>query len=139
MLAHYLATADLRETTRAKYETLGRLYLTEGFGARPIRSIGKADVREHLAALRDAGKGSATVESVARLLHRLLEVAVEEDRIGRNPAQGVHVAPAARREPRSSRRRRSPPSLPRFPIGTARSSGRSRSPGCGSARPPRSA
>jgi integrase len=34
------------------------------------------------------------------LLHRVLEVAVEEDRIGRNPAHGVRVAPAARREPR---------------------------------------
>jgi integrase len=100
MVTAYLATADLRETTKAKYETLGRLYLTEGLGERAIRTIGKADVRSLFADLRKRGKATATIEAVARLLHRVLEVAVEEDRIGRNPAQGVHVAPSARREPR---------------------------------------
>lgn len=49
---------------------------------------------------RKRGKGTATIEAVARLLHRVFQVAVEEDRIGRNPAHGVHVAPAPRREAR---------------------------------------
>jgi integrase len=93
-------TADLRPTTEAKYETLGRLYLTNGIGEQAIRTIGKADVRALYADLRKRRKGTPTVEAVARLLHRVLEVAVEEDRIGRNPAHGVRVAPAARREPR---------------------------------------
>lgn len=100
MLAHYLATADLRATTRAKYATLGRLYLTDGIGERPLRTITKGDVRTFYAGLRDASKGTATIEAVARLLHRILEVAVDEDRIGRNPARGVRVAPSERREAR---------------------------------------
>lgn len=99
LVVHYLEVAELRETTRAKYATLGRLYLTEGIGERPVRTIGKADVRAFLAELRKT-KGTATVEAVARLLHRVLEVAVEEDRIGRNPAHGVRVAPSRRREAR---------------------------------------
>ena len=100
MVNHYLDTADLRPTTAAKYETLGRLYLTDGIGEQPIRTITKADVRSFHAELRKRGKGTATIEAVARLLHRVLEVAVDEDRIGRNPAHGVQVAPAPRREAR---------------------------------------
>jgi integrase len=100
MVNHYLTTADLRPTTAAKYETLGRLYLSDGIGQQPIRTITKADVRSFYAELRKRGKGTPTVEAVARLLHRVLEVAVSEDRIGRNPAHGVRVAPAARREAR---------------------------------------
>jgi integrase len=108
MFEHYLSTADIRPSTQAKYEVLGRLYLVgEGLtkidrlGDRPLRTIGKGDVRTFLAGLRsEEGKGAPTVESVARLLHRVLEVAVEDDRIGRNPAHGVQVQPSSRREPR---------------------------------------
>ena len=100
MVDHYLDTADLRPTTAAKYETLGRLYLSDGIGQQAIRTITKADVRSFHADLRKRGKGTATIEAVARLLHRVLEVAVSEDRIGRNPAHGVQVAPAPRREAR---------------------------------------
>ena len=100
MVNHYLDTADLRPTTAAKYETLGRLYLSDGIGQRPIRTITKAEVRSLYAELRKRGKGTPTIEAVARLLHRVLEVAVDEDRIGRNPAHGVHVAAAPTREAR---------------------------------------
>lgn len=57
-------------------------------------------MRTLYAELRKRGKGTATIEAVARLLHRVLEVAVDEDRIGRNPAHGVTVAPAPQREAR---------------------------------------
>lgn len=108
LLQHYVDTADIRPTTRAKYEILGRLYIegdgltkTEALGPRAIRTIAKGDVRTFLAELRTKErKGAATVEAVARLLHRVLEVAVDEDRIPRNPAHGVQVAAAQRREPR---------------------------------------
>jgi integrase len=100
MVDQYVSTADLRSTTAAKYETLGRLYLTDGIGQQPIRTITKADVRSLYAQLRKREKGTATIEAVARLLHRVFEVAVDEDRIGRNPAHGVRVAPADRRPAR---------------------------------------
>jgi integrase len=98
---HMMATAThLRPSTRELYAMHGRLYLAGGsLGARPIRTIGKADVREFLAELA-ASRGAATVDAVKRLLHRTLEVAVEEDRIARNPAHGVRVARPERREAR---------------------------------------
>jgi integrase len=90
----------LRPTTKAKYEVFGRLYLqADPLGGREIRSIGKADIREFLAELSKT-KNAATVERVFRLLHRVLEVAVEEDQLRRNPAHGVKVPVSRRREAR---------------------------------------
>jgi integrase len=107
--AHHMRTATyLRPTTRAKYEVLGRLYIVgeglqkiESLGHWPIRAIGRREVREYLTGLAiSEGKGAATVEAVARLLHRVREVALVEDQIRRNPAHGVAVEPARRRQPR---------------------------------------
>jgi integrase len=98
---HMMATSThLRPSTRELYAMHGRLYLVGGsLGGRPIRSIGKADVREFLAEL-SATRGAATVDAVKRLLHRTLQVAIDEDRIGRNAAHGVRVGKAARRDAR---------------------------------------
>jgi integrase len=98
---HMMTTAThLRPSTRELYAMHGRLYLAGGsLGDRPIRTIGKGDVRTFLAELSQT-KGAATVDAVKRLLHRILEVAVEEDRITRNPAHGVRVERPARREVR---------------------------------------
>lgn len=99
-----MATAVLRATTRAKYETLGRLYIVGGpLGDRELRSITKRDVREYLAAIepvRPGVTGTATREAVARLLHRVLQVAVDDGQIRSNPAHGVKVEAARRRQPR---------------------------------------
>jgi len=98
---HMMATAThLRPSTRELYAMHGRLYLAGGsLGDRPIRTIGKADVRTFVADL-SATKGTATVDAVKRLLHRTFEVALEEDRIARNPVHGVRVEKTARRDPR---------------------------------------
>jgi integrase len=97
---HMMTTAThLRPATRELYAMHGRYLAAGSLGDRPIRTIGKADVRTFLAEL-SATRGAATVDAVKRLLHRTLEVALEEDRIARNPAHGVRVEKAARREPR---------------------------------------
>jgi integrase len=97
---HMMSTAThLRPSTRELYAMHGRYLAGGSLGDRPIRTIGKADVRTFLAEL-SATRGAATVDAVKRLLHRTLEVALEEDRIARNPAHGVRVEKTARREPR---------------------------------------
>lgn len=97
--SHFLATSTARPSTRAAYESRGK-YLLDAFGSQPLRTITKSDVRKLKADLTAMGKGEATIESVQRLLHAALAVAVAEDKIARNPADGVKVTPAARREPR---------------------------------------
>jgi integrase len=69
-------------------------------GNRRLSSLSKADIRGFYAEMAARGCGDATMEATFRVLHRLLEVAVEEERIARNPARGVRVPQPNRREPR---------------------------------------
>lgn len=72
-------------------------YILEAFGSRKLSSVRKPDVKEFVSHLVVQGKGQATVVQVVKLLRRLLQVAVEEERIGRNPAHGVSVPQPTRR------------------------------------------
>jgi hypothetical protein len=84
---HFLDTSHhLRPTTRALYETHGK-YILEAFGNRKLSSVRKPDVKVFVSDLVLQGKGQATVVQVAKLRRRLFQVAVDEERIARNPAQ----------------------------------------------------
>jgi integrase len=97
---HHMRTAtNLRPSTRDRYRRHFRLYVEPKLGSRSLESVTKADIKTLLADMRAAGKGPATLEAVARLLHRLFAVAVEEDRIGKNPVSRVEVEKVAPREP----------------------------------------
>jgi integrase len=98
--SHFLATSHhLRPTTRALYETHGK-YILAAFGNRKLSSIRKPDVKEFVSDLVLEGKGQATLVQVIKLLRRLLQVAVEEERIARNPAHDVTVPQPIRRDAR---------------------------------------
>ena len=96
---HFMKTAALRPSTRALYETHGRLYIVPALGKKQVQSVTIADIRVMLADIRAAGKSAATLHAVRRLLHRLFAVAVEEDRIAKNPVSRVEVEKVAPREP----------------------------------------
>jgi len=97
---HFMKTSALRPSTRALYETHGRLYILPPLGKRQLQSVTMADIKVTLAEIRAAGKSTATLNAVRRLLHRLFAVAVEEDRIPRNPVSRVAIEKARPREPR---------------------------------------
>jgi hypothetical protein len=59
-----------------------------------------ADIKVTLADIRAVGKSAATLYAVRRLVHRLFAVAVEEDRVPRNPVSGVETEKVEPREPR---------------------------------------
>jgi integrase len=96
---HVMRSGNVRPSTRALYEIHGRLYVMPAFGDRALNTITRAEVAEFLADL-SSRKGRSTVAHVRQLLHRVFEVALAEDRIGRNPAHGTEVATAERRDPR---------------------------------------
>jgi integrase len=97
---HYLETAaHLKPSSRNLYRKQADRYLLPALGTRALASIAPKDVRVFLGKL--AGRtGPSTVASTYRLLRRVLNVAVEEERIPRNPASRVTVAREASREPR---------------------------------------
>jgi integrase len=80
------AGARLRPKTLELYRMELRVNILPRLGSRRLSSITKADVRSFEADLLRAGKGRATIVVVHRLLHRLFNFAMDEDRISRNPA-----------------------------------------------------
>jgi integrase len=88
---HYLTTAThLKPSSRSLYEKHGARYLLPALGSRPLNSIKQTDVKALLGNL-SRRLGPPTVRSVYRLLRRVLNVAVEEDRIARNPAARIRL------------------------------------------------
>jgi hypothetical protein len=137
---HMMVTAThLRPSTRELYAMHGRLYLAGGsLGDRPIRTIGKADVRTFLAELA-ATKGTArSMPSSGSCTGRSRS---PSRRIG-SPATPLTASVSRRR--RDGTRgscpiRRSVGSRTRFPHGSGHSCGRWPWPACGSGRLPHSA
>lgn len=97
---HYLSTEDLRPSTKALYETLGRLYLVPAFGRYPLSAIDVDDVKEWVVGMTSRGVGARTIVVARSLLARVLEVAMSERKITYNAARTVRVPSASRRKSR---------------------------------------
>jgi integrase len=95
---HVIATADIRPSTRALYEGFFRTHIAPRIGHRSLASIRSADVREFVAALQRDGVGISMVNHVYRLLRMILNVAVAEERIHRNPASKIRLPKEPERE-----------------------------------------
>jgi integrase len=86
-------TVDLRPTTRALNLGIVRNHLVPRFGPWPLAKIGTADVRA-MVAEDSAGEVSASaVRRRAIVLGTILEAAVADRRIARNPVRGVKLPP----------------------------------------------
>src|SRR3984885_13924347 len=86
-LAWIAERPDLRPSTVQVYGyVLGR-HLIPSFGPRPIGSIREADVRRWRKTLFDAGHKTATVAKAYRLLKAILNTAVDDGLIRRNPCR----------------------------------------------------
>jgi integrase len=88
-------STHLKPSSRALYSRLFEGHVRKALGGRPLGSIARSDVKAVLAPL-----SPTTARSVHRLVRRVLSAAVEDGRIGRNPAAGLKLAPEVRREPR---------------------------------------
>lgn len=92
---------DLRITTRALNLGIVRNYLGPRFGPWPLSRIGTADVRAMVAEELSAGKLSrSAVRRHAIVLGTILEAAVGDGRIARNPVRGVKLPPEDSRRKR---------------------------------------
>jgi integrase len=96
---------ELQPRTVEIYTRLLNLYLYPAFGATPLNRITSAAVRTWHASLRQRGVGQVSTAKAYRLLKAILNTAVEDELIPRNPcrlkAAGVERSPERR-----------PPSLP---------------------------
>ncbi|WP_429455011.1 tyrosine-type recombinase/integrase [Nocardia sp. GP40] len=77
---------DLAETTTANYASYIQCHLLPKFGSMYLREITKGTVSAWEKEERAAGYAVATIRTIRAILHVILEDAVEEGRILRNPA-----------------------------------------------------
>lgn len=78
---------NLRPRTVTLYRTLLRRHLGPTFGNVPLGGITYAKIREWRQARLDAGVGAVTVAKAYRLLQAIMNTAVEDELIRRNPCR----------------------------------------------------
>ena len=82
---------DISGKTLGTYNSQLKLYLIPSFGERKLTSITTADIKKWVASLVDDGIGPTTIRQCYRLLHQILQSALEDELLGRNPAVGVKL------------------------------------------------
>lgn len=83
----WIAEHRLSPRTRDLYESLFRLHIEPYLGARPLDQLTPESIRGWRAGLHDEGRSESTVAKAYRLLRAILNTAVDDGRISRNPCR----------------------------------------------------
>lgn len=83
----WISERMLKVRTEALYRNLVRLHLAPTFGNKRLTDIRESDVRRWRKERLDAGTGSVTVAKAYRLLRAILNTAVDDQTIRRNPCR----------------------------------------------------
>jgi len=92
----WMRERHLRPKTRQLYEGLLRLHLYSTFGNMPVGDIRERHVRTWRARMLDDGPGASTVAKAYRLLRAIMNTAIEDELIRRNPC---HIKGAGTERP----------------------------------------
>ena len=95
-----LRAADLKATTRHTYETALRLWLIPRIGAKQLKQLRPSDIEAVLVSLENEGKAAQTRRTAYTVVRKVLDAAVRDGELARNPATAV---PRPRAEPTASR------------------------------------
>jgi integrase len=82
---------DISGKTLGTYKSQLKRYLLPSFSERKLTSITTSDIKKWVAALADGGVGPTTIRQSYRLLHQILQSALEDELIARNPAIGIKL------------------------------------------------
>ncbi|QUD82106.1 site-specific integrase [Gordonia polyisoprenivorans] len=90
MRAQWIGTfGHLKETTKATRETVWNKHVRDRWQSVRINEIQTSGVRAWVQDMRAEGAKAATIENALGILRMILELAVEDRRLPRNPCQGV--------------------------------------------------
>jgi integrase len=87
----------LKDSTYARYEGIVTKHVKPRWGSTPLAKITHADVAEWVSSIRLA---PASVHYIHRVLYLMLELAVRDGRISRNPGHGVRLPKTTKAEKR---------------------------------------
>lgn len=84
---HWVEDRELGERTRGKYRSLLRLHVEPYLGASELGEISTETVRRWLTRLRSKGVGASTRAGAYRFVRAVMNTAVDDERIKRNPCR----------------------------------------------------
>lgn len=84
----YLQIKNIRETTKLQYRGRWDAHIKEALGDKRLVNIKKSDIQLFYKKLSDLGMKDTSIQAYSQLLHPVLESAVNDDIIIRNPAKG---------------------------------------------------
>jgi integrase len=91
--------SQLKPSTLRRYRGIVQTHIIPAWGSRPLGKIAPGDVNAWIAALVADGLRPGSVRQTHRVLSLILDMAVADGRIGRNPAQGARLPRQVRTEP----------------------------------------
>jgi integrase len=94
-----LGLAHLKVSTATRYRGIVRVHIVPRWGTWQLGKITLSDVNLWIADLVEAGLRPGTVRQTHRVLSLILDTAVADGRIARNPAAGAKLPRQARAEP----------------------------------------
>jgi integrase len=92
--------SHLKESTAATYRGIVKVHILPAFGTRQLDEVRRSDVQAWVEGMSKNGKAPGTVRQSHRALSLILDTAVDDGRIARNPAHGVKLPRQRRAEPR---------------------------------------
>lgn len=93
------AQGHLKDTTGSTRRYTWNTHVEPKWGETAVRDVHKGDIRTWIAEMVTAGVGVPTIENAVGVLRMILEWAVDEQQIPRNPCTGVRL-PRRRHNPR---------------------------------------
>jgi site-specific recombinase XerD len=92
--------AHLKPSTRSRYRAIVRCHIEPTFGPTPLAHIEHSAVTAWINELLDDGIAPPTVRHIHRVLHMILNSAIDDGRLARNPASRVKLPHARSRDKR---------------------------------------
>jgi integrase len=86
----------LRPGTRENYRRLAELHILPYLGKRRLGTLTETEIKGWMASLQQKDVGATTIKAAYTLLRSLLNVALRERIIGRNPAAGIKAPKPAK-------------------------------------------
>jgi integrase len=92
--------SHLKESTAATYRGIVKVHTLPAFGTWQLDELRRSDVQAWVERMSKNAKAPGTVRQSHRALSLILDTAVDDGRVARNPAQGVKLPRQRRAEPR---------------------------------------
>ena len=82
---------QLKPSTRSRYAAIIRVHIKPHFGHVPLVKMERSDISSWVAELVASNRAAATVRHIYKVLHSILQSAMLDGRLARNPAVGIKL------------------------------------------------